>query len=165
MAEALAQVLERGVARGVALGVVDLLQAVEVEQYQHELPAVPIGAGDRHVEEPYEAAAVEQAGQRVVPGVVAHDVEAQGQHAQREHQRTVEVVVLERGLGVEAGRRDQQLVVVGAERPPARTEDLPADLALLEHDRRVLERELLDQCVEGPVDERDSRVGGGDRRQ
>ena len=106
-----------------------------------------------------EAAAVVEAGERVVPGVVAHDVEAQREHAQREHERAVEVVVLERGLRVEAGRRDEQLVVVGAERPAAGAEDLAADLALLEHHRRVFERELLDERVERAVDERDAGVG------
>ena len=77
---------------------------VEVEDDERELPAVPVAARDRHVEQAVEAAPVEEAGERVVPRVVADDVEPQREHAQREHERTVEVVVLERGLGVEARR-------------------------------------------------------------
>ena len=99
-------------------------------------------AGDRHLEQAVEAAAVEETGERVVPGVVAEHVEAQREHAQRQHQRAVEAVVLERGLGVEPRRGDEQLLVVGAERAAAGAEDLPAEPALLEHDRRVLELEL-----------------------
>ena len=132
---------------------------------ERELPAVTVAARDRHVEQAIEAAAVVETGERVVPRVVAHDVEAQREHAQREHERAVEVVVLERGLRVEAGRRDEQLVVLGAERPAAGAEDLAADLALLEHDGGVFEGELLDERVERAVDERDPRVGGRDGRE
>jgi hypothetical protein len=47
--------------------------------------------------------------------------------------------VLERGLGVQPGRGDEQLVVLGAERTPAGAEDLAPDLALFQHHRGVFE--------------------------
>ena len=131
--------------------------------HQRELPAVTVAARDRHLEQAVEAAAVVEAGERVVPGVVAHDVEAQREHAQREHERAVEVVVLERGLRVEAGRRDEELFVVGAERPAAGAEDLAADLALFEHDGGVFERRTARRARRATVDERDAGIGGRDR--
>ena len=81
-AEPLAERLERGVAGGMPVGVVDLLEAVEVDDDEREGPVVPEAAGDRHLEQAVEAAPVEEPGERVVPGVVAEHVEAQRDHAE-----------------------------------------------------------------------------------
>ena len=163
-AEALAEIAQRGVAGLVALLVVDDLEVVEVEQHERERPPVAGAARDRHLEQAVEAAPVVQAGERVVPGVVAQHVEPQREHAQRQHQRAVEGVVVERGPGVEAGRGDEQLLVVGAERPAAGAEHLQAEARFFDHDRGVVELELLDEGVERLVDERDAGLAGRDRR-
>ena len=130
-AEALAEIAQRRVAGLVAVLVVDVLEVVEVEQHERERPAVPGAARDRHLEQAVEAAPVVETGERVVPRVVAQHVEPQRQDAQRQHQRAVEAVVVERGARVEAGRGDEELLVVGAERPPAGAEDLLAEARLL----------------------------------
>ncbi len=54
----------------VAAGVVDVLEAVEVEQVERALAAVARGVGDELGQLLVEAAAVEEAGQRVVVGEV-----------------------------------------------------------------------------------------------
>ena len=59
------------VARGVAEAVVDRLEAVEVEHEQRALGAVAAAAGDVLGQGAVDAAAVEQAGERVVVGQVA----------------------------------------------------------------------------------------------
>ena len=55
----------------VAVGVVDRLEAVDVDDHHRPLAAVAGGEGDVLVQFGAEAAAVEQAGQRVVVGEVA----------------------------------------------------------------------------------------------
>ena len=69
-AEALPQqpgeALQQAVARRVAEGVVDRLEAVEVDHRVRHLPLLPVGAGDLDLDLLLEVAVVEQAGQAVV---------------------------------------------------------------------------------------------------
>ena len=52
-----------------------------------------------------------------MPCVVAQDVESQRERAQRDQERSVELRLGERALGVEAGRRLEEGLVVGVEWP------------------------------------------------
>ena len=84
---------QSGIARLVAVPVVQLLEAVQVAQHQRERPVVAARAGGLVAEPAGERAAVEQARQRVVLGEVAHLLEVVrrvdrgrrlvGEHAQR----------------------------------------------------------------------------------
>ena len=57
--------LEHGIARGVAVAVVDLLEAIEIEIEQRRTRAVALDVGERALEFALEAAAVEGVGERV----------------------------------------------------------------------------------------------------
>src|SRR5262249_42543383 len=95
--------------------VVDVFEVVEVEEHESERPAVSGAARDGHFEQAIETATVVEPGERVVPSVVARDVEAQGENTQREKNRPVEALVVEPGPRVEPGRRHEQLLVVEPE--------------------------------------------------
>ena len=122
-----------------ALGVVDLLEAVEVDDDQREGPVVPEAASHRHLEEPVEAPAVEQPGQRVVPGVVTEDFHPQRDHAEAAEHFRVYGRGVERRIGVEARLGVQQCfaprVVEGL---ACRAEHLAAEPRFVDDHRRVL---------------------------
>src|SRR5258707_3867496 len=139
-----------------AVIVVDGLEVVGVEQNERERPAVSAATRDRHLQQPIEAAPVVETGEGIGPGVVSKSVEAQGEHTERKHERTVEAVIVERRPRVEAGRRDEELLVFRAERASTRAEYLRTQTRFLDHHGGVVELELLDERVEGLVDERDA---------
>ena len=104
--EVAAEADEQRVARGVAEGVVVVLEAVEVEQHEHERAGV-VGLGQHRLEVAGQRAAVAEPGQRVGHRLVARraqdrDVVAEGQHQPRHHRD-------ER----ERGQRDRERVEVG----------------------------------------------------
>ena len=69
---------------------------------------------------------------------------------------------LQRRVGVEAGLRVEQRLAAGVvERLASGAEHLPAEPRLVDDDRRVVERVLLDETVERPVDDRETRLVGG----
>ena len=105
--------LQRAVARGVAVGVVDPLELVEVAQGQHEAPAVAQGALDLGAQLAHERAPVEHPRERVAIGLGAQLLDvAGGDHG---HHR----LVGEHAQGLQARGRGQQPVgrVVGPDAP------------------------------------------------
>ena len=72
IAQQLGHLAQHAVAGQVAAGVVDELEAVEVEVTQHVLAVAALAALDRLFEAPLELAAVDQAGERIVRRLVGH---------------------------------------------------------------------------------------------
>ena len=59
---------EQGIAGGVAVAVVDRLEAVEIDEQQHRLAVVALQVGERALELALEAAPVEDVEQRIDVG-------------------------------------------------------------------------------------------------
>src|SRR5437868_5414269 len=72
VAQELRDLAQHAVPGDVAAGVVDELEAVQVEIAQHVLPIAPVAAVDRLLETPLELAAVDQSRERIVSRLVRH---------------------------------------------------------------------------------------------
>ena len=152
---------DRGVTAGVAFGVVDLLEVVEIDDHEGERPLVAHAAGDRHLEEAVEAAAVEQAGEPVVPGVVAQHLHPQRHRTEAGDERGVDAAGPQRRVGVEAGGGVEQCLATRVvEGLAAGAEDLAAHPGLLDDDGGVGELVLGHQCIERVVDDRQAALIG-----
>ena len=138
--------------------VVHDLEVVEVEHHEREPPAISVASRDCFLEQPVEAAAVIEAGQRIVPRVVSQRVEAERERAQRQEEIAIEALVVDLWLRIEAGFGGEQLVVGAPKGTASGAEDLAAHRRLGEHDRRVFQTELLDEIVEHPIDQRETRI-------
>jgi hypothetical protein len=131
---ALRDLAEHGVPGGVTVGVVDLLEVVDVEQQAGERPAVALRKRDRLLGAGVELATVEEPGQTVARGAVGEPV-VDGLRAQRGADARHELLVGERlddvvdGAGVEPCDARVRLGVSGQEDDRGRRRALGLDRA------------------------------------
>ena len=96
--------LQHDVADGVAAGVVDLLEAVEVAEQHRRLAARPTTVGADGVEALEDLVAVQQSGELVVPGPVAElllGLDLGVDQAHRERRAVADAVGVDEGPGLE----------------------------------------------------------------